>query len=92
MTNHVIEAETRQATGKGVARKLRRADKIPAVIVSAGKESKPISLNPKLLSKVWGGDRQFTLSLDGKQLTAKLHEVQIDPVRRIPLHADIMLT
>lgn len=91
MSDHVIEAEARQSTGKGVARRLRRADKIPAVIVTPGKESTPISLNPKLLGKVWGSDRQFTLTLGGKQLAAKLHAVQIDPVRRIPLHADIML-
>jgi len=92
MVDHIIEAETRPATGKGVARKLRLADKIPAVIVSPGKASRSISLNPKLLGKVWGSDRQFTLALDGKQLPAKLHAVQIDPVRRVPLHADIMLT
>ena len=93
MTDHTIEAETRQATGKGVARKLRRADKIPAVIVSPGKPSTSISLNPRLLGKVWGSSRRrFTLALDGKNLPAKLHAVQVDPVRRVPLHADIMLT
>ncbi|MDE3270293.1 MAG: hypothetical protein OYH77_08450 [Pseudomonadota bacterium] len=90
-TDHIIDAEARQATGKGIARKLRRVDKIPAVIVTAGKESRSISLNPNLLGKVWGSSRRFTLNLDGKQMPAKLHAVQIDPVRRIPLHADIML-
>ena len=39
-----INAETRAATGKKVARQLRREGKIPAIIYGGEKESVPVSL------------------------------------------------
>ena len=87
----VIEGEERLQTGKGIARRLRRASKIPAVIVKRGEASVPIALNPKLLGKVWQADRRFILQLGKEQKPALLLDVQIDPVRRCPLHADIVV-
>lgn len=85
----VVEAALRERTGKGYARKLRRAAKIPAVIIGGGK-SVAIELNPKLLAKIWQTDKRFVLDLAGEQRPALLKEVQIDAVKRTLLHADIM--
>ncbi len=84
-----IVATRREGTGKGYARKLRQADKLPAVVLERG-ESTAIELDPKLLAKVWQSGRRFILQLDGATHNALLHEVQIDAVKRTPLHADIM--
>lgn len=85
----VIEAALREQTGKSYARKLRRAAKIPAVVIGEGK-SVAIELNPKPLAKVWQTDKRFILDLAGEQRPALLKDVQIDAVKRTLLHADIM--
>lgn len=85
----VVEASLRERTGKGYARKLRRAAKIPAVIIGGGK-SVAIELNPKLLASVWRTDKRFILDLAGNQRPAVLKDVQVDAVKRTLLHADIM--
>ncbi len=84
-----IAATRREKTGKGYARKLRRANKLPGVILAQGK-STAIELDPKLLGKVWQGGKRFVLQLDGEEQRARLHDVQIDAVKRTPLHVDIM--
>lgn len=85
----VVEAALREQTGKGYARKLRRIDKIPAVIIGGGK-SVTIELNPKPLAKIWQTDKRFVLDLAGEKRPALLKDVQIDTVKRTLLHADIM--
>jgi len=85
----VIEGATRATTGKEYAHKLRRAGKIPGNFIDTGK-SIAIELDPKLLSKAWKGDRCFTLSFEGKQIPVKIQELQIDHVKRLPLHVDLI--
>lgn len=51
MTDYVLEAELREKTGKGEARRLRRAGRVPAVIYGGGKQELPISLERISLSK-----------------------------------------
>lgn len=84
-----IAATRRVKTGKGYARKLRRAAKLPGIILERGK-STAIELDPKLLGKVWQSGKRFVLQLDGSAHQARLHDVQIDAVKRTPLHVDIM--
>jgi large subunit ribosomal protein L25 len=84
-----IEATTRTTGGKGAARKMRRAGKIPAVLNSKGSSTK-LELDPKLLSKSWQlNDRKFNLSHEGKTQLVKITELQIDPVKRLALHIDL---
>lgn len=85
----VIEASERSGTGKGYARKLRRAGKIPGVLLLKG-EGKPIELDPKLLPKVWKNEsREFTLKLGSETKQATITDLQIDPVKRLALHVDL---
>ena len=84
-----IAAVRREKTGKGYARKLRRAARLPGVILDRGKRE-AIELDPKLLGKVWQSGKRFVLQLDGKEHKALLQAVQIDAVKRTPLHVDIM--
>ncbi len=85
-----IEATVRTKCGKNHNRKLRTAGKIPAVLLEKGK-STSIELDPKLLSKAWKSEgHQFELTLDGVTTAVKIHELQIDPVKRHALHVDLM--
>lgn len=87
-----LNAETRDKVGKGVARALRRANIIPAVIYRGG-ESLPIKLNRKELAhfiKTSSGT-QAVVNLkfpDGTSKLALLKEYLVDPVKGDLLHSD----
>ena len=83
-----IQAETRQETGKGVSRKLRKQGLIPGNVL--GKECVKIFLDPKWLSKAWKADKTFEMTLSGVTKTVKIQELQVHPVKRTALHVDLM--
>ncbi len=98
MSDYAIDVSSREGSGKGVARKLRQAGRIPAVCYGKGLEPVSLSLDAHALEmllrksekgmntlidlKVDGGG-----SLDGTVVLVK--ELQRDPVRSSPLHADL---
>ena len=89
----VVDART--DSGKGVARSLRRAGKIPAVLYSGG-SSTSLSLDPasltKLLHSAAGENTLIDLKIGntkGKERLAILREVQHDPLTGAPLHVDL---
>ncbi len=84
-----IAAAERKETGKGYARKLRADSKIPAVIYDKAKAT-ALELNPHLLSKVVQSGGKFNLELNGTTKVVKVQELQLDPVKRIPLHLDLV--
>jgi len=89
-TTVTIEAQVRTGSGKSYTNKLRRAGKIPAVLLETGKATN-LELDPKLLPKAWKlGGRKFNMVLDGKTIPVKIQELQVDPVKRHALHVDLM--
>lgn len=89
-----LAVELRNESGKGVARKLRAAGRIPAVLYGHGKEPLALSLDPRVLEKQLseeGHNALFDLSGDGaiSGRTVLVKEVQRHPVRGTPLHADL---
>ena len=96
MAVHALVAETRDATGKGVARKLRAAGRIPAVLYGREEETKAISIDPSALQRLLqrsgaGMNTLIELSVDDTSRTVLVKEFQRDPVRGRPLHADFYL-
>lgn len=96
MAENALVAELRDATGKGVARKLRAAGRIPAVLYGKGAESKAISVDPSALQRLLrsggaGMNTLIELSVDGTTRTVLVKELQRDPVRGRPLHTDFYL-
>lgn len=90
-----LAAERRTDAGKGVARTLRRAGKIPAVLYGGG-QSTLLSLNPvdltKLLHSGAGENALIGVKVSGgqeKERLAILREVQHDPLTGRPLHVDL---
>ncbi len=92
-----LEVSRREATGKGVARKLRRDGKIPAVVYGGHRDSVAIEVDRKavsdLLHKSEHGIRSiFLLKMAGtdQQRHAMIKDMQIDPITRKMTHIDFV--
>jgi large subunit ribosomal protein L25 len=91
-----LEAEQREKSGKGVARALRRAGRIPAVLYGDGKSSL-LSVSPgdlvKILKSESGENALINLKIQGGKTvearTAILRDFQKDPITGTILHADL---
>lgn len=95
MQRFALTAETRSEAGKGVARKLRAAGKVPAILYGEKKEPVMLSLVRRDFSLLLQGHDGFHFLIDltvsgdteEKMLTV-LQDLDIDPVNRVVLHAD----
>lgn len=89
-----LVAQHREITGKAVAR-LRRAGRLPAVVYGHGVSSSSVTVDAHefdVLRKHIGPNALVDLSVDGSAAQPVLiHDVQIHPVHRRPLHADLFL-
>ncbi|MDD5560360.1 50S ribosomal protein L25 [Candidatus Methylomirabilis sp.] len=97
MADAVLKGQVRTQVGKGTAKKLRRQRMIPAVVYGGPSGPMAVTVNPlemlKLMGTGAGENVLITLSLegDGERLkTVILKELQRDPVRGEPLHADFL--
>ncbi|MFK7823668.1 MAG: hypothetical protein AB8G05_05915 [Oligoflexales bacterium] len=84
-----IEGSLRKEHGKGYCRRLRATGKVPGNILNKAK-AVSIELEAKLLSKAWKAGKTFTLNMDGENLSVKIHELQINPIKRTAVHVDLM--
>ncbi len=87
-----LEAEVRSESGKGPARRLRAAGKLPAVIYGPGVDPTALAVDPAALEKALRGERGrntvFELNVGGDAKTAIIKDVTVHPVSRALLHAD----
>ena len=91
-----MTVETRRAVGKGVARSLRRAGKIPGILYGQG-ACLALTLQPEEVRKVLhsesGSNALLNLKITGwateMTRTAMLRDYQVDPVTGAILHADL---
>jgi len=89
-----IDAELKQLSGTGVARKLRAQGKVPAVIYGRGIETTAIHVNRRELATALNSDAGMNVLLDlqieGRSTLALTRELQRDPVKGTLLHADFV--
>jgi len=88
-----IQAETRSEFGKGAARRIRRDDKIPAVIYGHGNEPIHVTLpghDTMMALKHGGANALLELEIEGTPQLALTKQVQIDPIRRTLEHIDFV--
>jgi large subunit ribosomal protein L25 len=89
-----LAAQHREITGKAVAH-LRKAGQLPAVVYGRGEASSSVMVDSHefdVLRRRIGPNALVDLSVDGKAARPVLiHDVQIHPVHRRPLHADLFL-
>lgn len=88
-----ITAETRTEFGKGAARRIRRENKIPAVVYGHGAEPAHVSLpghDTMMALRHGGANALLDLEIDGKSQLALTKHVQVDPIRRVIEHVDFV--
>jgi len=94
MASASLSAEMRSDTGKGVARKLRAAGRVPGVVYGHGREPQSLSLNARELEKLLGsiaaGSTVVELSLGSATTNTLIREVQRHPFKKQILHVDFM--
>ncbi|MEU4699728.1 50S ribosomal protein L25/general stress protein Ctc [Nonomuraea dietziae] len=87
-----IAAETRTEFGKGAARKIRRADKVPAVLYGHGIDPKHLTLpGHEVLLALRTANVLIRLQGDGVDELALPKGVQRDPIKGFVEHVDLLL-
>jgi len=90
---NILEAQARSAGDKNDAKRVRRGGKIPAVLYGAGKESRPVSVDPRQVSRILhsqsGYNTIFDLTLDGERTKAMIVDWQYEPIKGSLLHIDL---
>jgi large subunit ribosomal protein L25 len=94
MATATLSAEMRTDGGKGVARKLRAAGRVPGIIYGHGREPQSLSLVArdldKLLSHIAAGSTVIELSLGKATTKTLIREIQRHPFKKQILHVDFM--
>ncbi|MEV4552985.1 50S ribosomal protein L25/general stress protein Ctc [Nonomuraea wenchangensis] len=87
-----IAAEPRTTFGKGAARKIRRADKVPAVLYGHGIEPKHLTLpGHEVLLALRTANVLIRLQGEGVDELALPKGVQRDPIKGFVEHVDLLL-
>lgn len=90
---NVIKASARAVGGKGTARAVRRTGNVPAVVYGgddSAADTIQIDANDlfNLIKKGRFLSTVFDIDVGGKTLKAIPRDVQLDPVKDVPLHVD----
>ncbi len=87
-------AEARTDAGKGSARALRRAGKVPAILYSNGKENQSVAISEKELTLAYKKgaflNKLVTIEVGGKTVYAVPKDLQFHPVTDRIEHADFL--
>lgn len=91
----VIDAEPRTRLGKGSARALRRAGKVPVVVYGGDRrETLALAVQERDLMKILRSPRGlntiFQLQLQGATVPVIIKDWQADPIKGTLLHADLV--
>jgi large subunit ribosomal protein L25 len=87
-----ISAEQRTEFGKGAARRIRRDNKVPAVLYGHGEDPRHISLpGHDLMMALKTQNVLLTLDMGGSDQLALPKDVQRDPIKGFIEHVDLVL-
>ena len=93
LETNVLEAQARKPGTKNEARRVRREGMIPAVVYGAGKDSLPVSVDPRVVTRILssesGHNTIFDLTLDGEKTKAMIVDWQYEPIKGRLLHIDL---
>lgn len=89
-----LGAERRSSKGKGAARGMRAAGRIPAVIYGHGRDPEALSLSrqefERALTGVEVSSAVIDLDVEGAPVKALIREIQRHPIRSEILHVDFL--
>ncbi len=93
MAKYELAAEMREDLGKGASRRLRRVNKIPAVLYGAGRPAWSLTLKENQLMRNLQEESFYAaiieLTLDGKPQKVFLRDLQRHPAKPFVLHVDL---
>ena len=89
-----LQAEVRTDLGKGASRRLRHANKVPAIIY--GENQEPVSLT-LAHNKVWRAQQEeafysqvLTLDINGESVQCLIKDMQRHPFKQLVMHLDFL--
>ncbi|MCC2615311.1 50S ribosomal protein L25/general stress protein Ctc [Aestuariibacter halophilus] len=89
-----LDAEVRTDLGKGASRRLRHADKVPAILYGAGKEPVALTLEHNKVIQAQEFEAFYshvlTLNIGGKKVEALLKDMQRHPYKPKVTHMDFL--
>lgn len=89
-----MDAAQRTGSGKGAARAIRRAGRVPCIIYGDKRDPEKISIDPKFLAGELKRPgffiRQYEIKVNGNAERVLPRDVQYDPVSDRPLHVDFL--
>jgi large subunit ribosomal protein L25 len=92
MANASLSAEMRSDSGKGVARKLRAAGRVPGIVYGHGREPQSLSVVARDLDKLLGSiavsSTVVELGLAGATTKTLIREIQRHPFKKMIMHVD----
>jgi large subunit ribosomal protein L25 len=94
--NSTLQAEKRDGTGKGVARKLRQSGRVPAVLYGGDEGSMHLSLDTKkaeyLFHNISVDNTIIDLTLEGEKepIRTLVREIQTHPWKAHVMHVDFL--
>ena len=94
MVETKIQAESRTEFGKGAARRIRRADKVPAVLYGHGTDPIHITMpghETMLALKHGGANALLSIEIGGTSQLALPKQVQRDPIKGFLEHLDLIV-
>ncbi len=89
-----LVASTGRESGSAAARRLRREEKIPAVIYGQGMDPLPVTIDRRdlriALSGAAGTNTILEIAVDGNKYPAVIRDLQRHPVKRTVAHVDFL--
>src|ERR1700736_2136858 len=94
LEQNILEANPRTAGNKNDARRVRQEGKIPGVVYGAGKDSLPVTVDPRHVLRILRSDSGhntiFDLALHGgEQSKVMIVDWQYEPIKGHLLHIDL---
>jgi len=89
-----LKAESRLKSGKGVARKLRAAGKVPGTVYGRQLDPIGVAVNARELNHLvsrWGTNALIDLDVEGRRHLTLVRDLQRNPVRNEILHIEFMV-
>jgi large subunit ribosomal protein L25 len=95
ITDIILNASVRDGVGKGFARRLRAAGKIPAAVYGEGQDPVAVAVNAREIAQILrsetGHNSIFNLVVgDAAPTTVIIKDWYVDPIKGKLLHADLM--
>ena len=92
MTDVMLNAQSRSEFGKGAARRIRRANQIPAVMYGHGTDPVHITLPAhETMLALKNPNALLTIVIDGKEQLALAKDVQRDAIKPVIDHIDLVV-